>query len=44
MCIKVLVAYASKYGAMKEIAEKIGLVLKDAGFVVQQNLKKNLNA
>ena len=31
---KVLVAYASKYGATKEIAEKIGLVLKDAGFVV----------
>jgi len=29
---KVLVAYASKYGATKEIAEKIGQVLKDAGF------------
>jgi len=29
---KVLVAYASKYGATKEIAEKIGRVLKDAGF------------
>lgn len=28
---KVLVAYASKYGATKEIAEKIGLVLKEAG-------------
>ena len=31
---KVLVAYASKYGATKEIAEKIGQVLKDAGFAV----------
>ncbi len=30
---KVLVVYASKYGATKEIAEKVGLVLKDAGFV-----------
>ena len=28
---KILVAYASKYGATKDIAEKIGLVLKDAG-------------
>ncbi|MCX6557286.1 MAG: flavodoxin domain-containing protein [Candidatus Aminicenantes bacterium] len=27
----VLVAYASKYGATKEIAEKIGQVLKEAG-------------
>ena len=27
----VLVAYASKYGATKEIAEKIGEVLQDAG-------------
>lgn len=34
MNTKVLVAYASKYGATKEIAEKIGLVLKDAGFNV----------
>jgi menaquinone-dependent protoporphyrinogen oxidase len=32
MNIKILVAYASKYGATKEIAEKIGQVLKDAGF------------
>jgi menaquinone-dependent protoporphyrinogen oxidase len=31
---KILVAYASKYGATKEIAEKIGLVLKDAGLAV----------
>jgi menaquinone-dependent protoporphyrinogen oxidase len=31
---KVLVAYASKYGATKEIAEKIGLVLKETGLVV----------
>jgi menaquinone-dependent protoporphyrinogen oxidase len=31
---KILIAYASKYGATKEIAEKIGLVLKDAGFAV----------
>jgi hypothetical protein len=28
---KILVAYASKYGATKEIAEKIGQVLKEAG-------------
>jgi menaquinone-dependent protoporphyrinogen IX oxidase len=28
---KVLVAYASKYGATKEIAEKIGQVLKEVG-------------
>lgn len=30
----VLVAFASKYGATKEIADKIGLVLKEAGFAV----------
>jgi menaquinone-dependent protoporphyrinogen oxidase len=29
---KVLVAYASKYGATKEIAEKVGQVLNEAGF------------
>jgi hypothetical protein len=34
MAEKVLVADASKYGATKEIAEKIGAVLKDAGFAV----------
>jgi menaquinone-dependent protoporphyrinogen oxidase len=34
MSDKVLVAYASKYGATKEIAEKIGLVLKEAGHAV----------
>ena len=34
MSITVLVAYASKYGSTREIAEKIGLVLKDAGFAV----------
>jgi len=34
MNAKVLVAYASKYGATKEIAEKIGMVLKDAGFAI----------
>ena len=34
MNTKVLVAYASKYGATKEIAEKIGLVLKEAGHAV----------
>ena len=34
MNTKVLVAYASKYGATKEIAEKIGQVLEDAGFAV----------
>jgi menaquinone-dependent protoporphyrinogen oxidase len=32
---KVLVAYASKYGATKEIAEKIGQMLKDAGIAVE---------
>jgi menaquinone-dependent protoporphyrinogen oxidase len=31
---KILVAYASKYGATQEIAEKIGSVLKEAGFAV----------
>jgi menaquinone-dependent protoporphyrinogen oxidase len=31
---KVLVTYASKYGATKEIAEKIGQVLKEAGHAV----------
>lgn len=31
---KVLVAYASKYGSTREIAEKIGVVLRDAGFAV----------
>jgi menaquinone-dependent protoporphyrinogen oxidase len=30
----VLVAYASKYGSTKEIAEKIGRVLTEAGFAV----------
>lgn len=34
MNVKVLVAFASKYGATKGIADKIGLVLKDAGFAV----------
>jgi menaquinone-dependent protoporphyrinogen oxidase len=34
MSAKILVAYASKYGATKEIAEKVGQVLKEAGFVV----------
>jgi menaquinone-dependent protoporphyrinogen oxidase len=29
---KVLVAFASKYGATKEIAEKVGQVLQEAGF------------
>jgi menaquinone-dependent protoporphyrinogen oxidase len=31
---KVLVTYATKYGATAEIAEKIGQVLRDAGFSV----------
>jgi menaquinone-dependent protoporphyrinogen oxidase len=34
MNAKVLVAYASKYGSTREIAEKIGVVLRDAGFAV----------
>jgi menaquinone-dependent protoporphyrinogen IX oxidase len=29
--MKVLVAYASKYGATAEIAEKIGQILRQAG-------------
>lgn len=33
MSSKVLVAYASKYGATREIAEKIGLVLNQAGLM-----------
>jgi menaquinone-dependent protoporphyrinogen oxidase len=32
MDIKVLVAYATRYGATAEIAEKIGQVLRQAGF------------
>ena len=31
---KVLVAYATKYGATAEIAEKIGQILRDAGLIV----------
>ena len=31
MDVQVLVAYATKYGATAEIAEKIGLVLREAG-------------
>ena len=34
MQIKVLVAYASKYGATEEIAERIGLILSQAGLLV----------
>src|SRR5688500_16504486 len=34
MSTRVLVAYASKYGATTEIAEKIGQVLRDAGLNV----------
>lgn len=34
MKTRVLVAYASKYGATREIAEKIGDVLQEAGLVV----------
>ena len=34
MDTRVLVAYASKYGATKEIAEKIGQVLKEEGIEV----------
>ncbi|MCR4405345.1 MAG: flavodoxin domain-containing protein [Anaerolineae bacterium] len=32
MDVQVLVAYATKYGATAEIAEKIGQVLREAGF------------
>lgn len=42
---QVLVAYASKYGATKEIAEKIGEALRQAGLradVLQANLVKDL--
>jgi menaquinone-dependent protoporphyrinogen oxidase len=45
MDIQVLVAYASKYGATKEIAEKIGEALRQAGLradVLQANLVKDL--
>ena len=31
MCNQILVAYATKYGATAEIAEKIGQVLRQAG-------------
>ena len=44
---KVLVAYASKYGATKEIAEKIGEVLKQEGLqadVLPVKTVKNLSA
>jgi len=34
MAVEVLVAFATKYGATAEIAEKIGLVLRDAGLSV----------
>ena len=34
MANKVLVAYGSKYGATREIAERIGAVLKEAGLAV----------
>jgi len=35
MADKVLVAYASKYGATQEIAEKVGEVLKQAGIAIE---------
>ena len=35
MNAQVLVAYASKYGSTKEIAEKIGRVLAEAGFAAE---------
>jgi menaquinone-dependent protoporphyrinogen oxidase len=40
---KVLVAYATKYGATAEIAEKIGQVLRDAGFSVDVVIVHHVN-
>jgi len=39
---KVLVAYASKYRAAAEIAEKIGRVLGDTGLLVDLSPAKNI--
>jgi len=43
MDINVLVAYATKYGATAEIAEKIGQVLRDAGLNVFVELTHHVN-
>ena len=41
--MKVLVAYASKYGATAEIAEKIGQVLRQSGLQVDVSPVKSAN-
>lgn len=40
---KVLIAYATKYGATGEIAEKIGQVLQDAGLLVDVRRAEKVN-
>jgi menaquinone-dependent protoporphyrinogen oxidase len=40
---KILVAYATKYGATAEIAEKIGQVLRDAGLSVDVVIVHHVN-
>jgi menaquinone-dependent protoporphyrinogen oxidase len=43
MATKVLVTYASKYGATAEIAEKIGDVIRQSGLTVDVVPAKNVN-
>ncbi len=42
MSDKILVAYASKYGATAEIAEKIGATLKQAGLTIEVRLAEQV--